>query len=148
MRGRRDRVSTQAILDQAAAHPWFEHIYLSRTFSDPSESRWAKEIQHNPLQTVAGITVPALIMFGTDDPWVPAQISIDQFRLHIENRPNLQIHVVNGANHEMATTISPKDEIDPALFDRFRPDAPEYFAVLTMWLTSHVILADRRKGPQ
>src|SRR4029434_4540040 len=61
MRGRRDRARTQATLDQAATRPWFEHAYLGRTFSDPTESHWAKEIRHDPLETIARVKVPALI---------------------------------------------------------------------------------------
>jgi dipeptidyl aminopeptidase/acylaminoacyl peptidase len=142
MRGQRDRASTQAILDQAATHPWFEHAYLERTFSDPTESRWAKEIRHDPLETIARVKVPALILFGTDDPWVPVQISVERFRARITRRRNLTMHMVKGANHEMATTISLKDEIDPALFPRHCPDSPEYFGLLAAWLTRHVLAAD------
>jgi len=142
MRGRRDRASTQAILDQAATRPWFEHSYLSPTFKDPAESRWAKEIQHDPLETIARVKVPALILFGTDDPWIPVQISVERFRTRITRRRSLTMHVVKGANHEMATTIPMKDEIDPALFSRHHPDSPEYFGVLAAWLTRHVLAAD------
>jgi pimeloyl-ACP methyl ester carboxylesterase len=142
MRGRRDRATTQAILDQAATRPWFEHAYLARTFSDPTESRWAKEIRHDPLETIARVKVPALILFGTDDPWVPVQISVERFRARITRSRNLTMHVVTGANHEMATTISMKDEIDPALLSRHHPDSPEYFGFLAAWLTRHVLAAD------
>jgi pimeloyl-ACP methyl ester carboxylesterase len=142
MRGRRDRASTKAILDQAATRPWFEHAYLGRTFSDPTESHWAKEIRHDPLETTARVKVPALILFGTDDPWVPVQISVERFRARITRSRNLTMHVVTGANHEMATTISMKDEIDPALLSRHHPDSPEYFGFLAAWLTRHVLAAD------
>jgi uncharacterized protein len=142
MRGRRDRASTQAILDQAATRPWFEHSYLARTFSDPTESRWAKEIRHDPLKTIARVECPALILFGTDDPWVPVQNSVERFRVRMTRHRNLTMHVVKGANHEMATTISMKDEIDPALFSRHHPDSPEYFGLLAAWLTKHVLAAD------
>jgi uncharacterized protein len=145
MRGRRDRASTQTILDQAATRPWFEFSYLARTFSDPAESRWAKEIRHDPLETISRVNVPALIFFGSDDPWIPVQISVERFRARITRRPNLTMHVVKGANHEMATTISTKDEIDPALFSRHRPDSPEYFGFLVAWLTRHVLAADRSR---
>jgi len=142
MRGRRDRASTQAILDQAATRPWFEHSYLTRTFSDPTESRWAKEIRHDPLETIARVKVPALILFGTNDPWVPAQLSVERFRARLAHRRNLTMHVVKGANHEMATTVSMKDEIDPALLSRHHPDSPEYFGLLAAWLTRHVLATD------
>jgi uncharacterized protein len=143
MRGRRDRASTQALVDQAATQPWFEYIYLSRTFSDPQESRWAKEIRHDPLSTIMRLTVPTLVVFGSEDPWIPTQLSAEQLRTRITHLPNLTMHVVNGANHEMATTVSLKDEIDETLFARHHPDSSEYFGLLAAWLTRHVL---RRQG--
>jgi pimeloyl-ACP methyl ester carboxylesterase len=145
MRGRRDRASTQAILDQAATRPWFEHCYLARTFSDPTESRWAKEIRHDPLETIWRVNVPALILFGSDDPWVPAQISVERFQARLGRRSNLTLHVVKGAGHEMATTVSAKDEIDPALLSDHRPDSPEYFSILAAWLTRHVLVTSKSR---
>lgn len=145
MRGRRDRASTQAILDQAARCPWFEYSYLAPTFSDPTESRWAKEIRHDPLETIARVKCLALILFGTDDPWIPVQNSVERFRARMTRHHNLTMHIVKGANHEMATTISVKDEIDPGLFSRHHPDSPEYFALLVAWLTKHVLAADRSR---
>ena len=142
MRGRRDRASTQAILDQAATRPWFGYTYLGRTFSDASESHWAKEIQHDPLETLTRVKVPALILFGADDPWVPVQISVERFRARVSRSRNLTMQVVKGANHEMATTVDMKDEIDPALSSRHHPDSPEYFGLLAAWLTRHALAAD------
>jgi dipeptidyl aminopeptidase/acylaminoacyl peptidase len=145
MRGRRDRASTQAILDQAATRSWFEHAYLERTFSDPTKSRWAKEIRHDPFETISRVTVPALILFGTEDPWVPVQISVERFQARLGRRRNLALHVVKGANHEMATIVSAKDEIDPALLSDHRPDSPEYFSILAAWLTKHVLTAEKSR---
>ena len=34
---------------RTSAKPWFEHIPMGETFKDPDQSRWAKEMRHDPL---------------------------------------------------------------------------------------------------
>jgi pimeloyl-ACP methyl ester carboxylesterase len=139
MRGKRDRASTQSVLDAAAAKPWFEHIYLGKTFKNPDESRWAKEIQHDPLATLDEVRQPALVIYGTADPWVPVKASVERLRAGARKHSNIDVAVINGADHSMATTMSPADQIDPVLSSKEAPDSAEYFGLLGAWLAKQGI---------
>jgi hypothetical protein len=134
MRGKRDRASTQAIIDEAATQPWFQHIYMGKTFKDPDQSRWAKEMRHDPLATLDGVKQPALVIYGAGDPWVPVQTSVDRLRATEARHPNIEVAVVAGADHAMATTVSAADQIDPVLSSNEAPDSAEYFGLLGAWL--------------
>lgn len=134
MRGKRDRASTQAMVDDAAAQPWFQHIYMGKTFKDPDQSRWAKEISHDPLATLNAVKQPALVIYGSGDPWVPAQASVERLQASAARHPNIEVAVITGADHSMATTVSAADQIDPVLSSREAPDSAEYFGLLGAWL--------------
>lgn len=134
MRGKRDRASTQRILDAAALRPWFEHTYMGKTFKDADQSRWAKEIRHDPLATLDAVTAPALVIYGSTDPWVPAQTSIARLHATAVRHPNVEIAVIAGADHAMATSVSAADQIDPVLSAKEAPQAAEYFGLLGAWL--------------
>lgn len=134
MRGRLDRASAQARLDAAAKQPWFELIYLDKTFSDPDKSGWAKEIRHDPLASIGAITAPALIIYGSADPWVPVATSMDRLQDFTKSHPNFAAVVVDNADHSMMVSATPAAQVDPAQFSRFAPDSAEYFARLASWL--------------
>jgi pimeloyl-ACP methyl ester carboxylesterase len=134
MRGKRDRASTQKILDAATTKPWFEHIYMSKTFKDPDQSRWAKEMRHDPLATLDAVKMPALVIYGSADPWVPAKTSIERLRASSARHPNIEVAVVAGADHAMATSVSAADQIDPVLSAKEAPQSTEYFGLLGAWL--------------
>lgn len=139
MRGKRDRASTQSVLDAAAVKPWFEHIYMGKTFKDPGQSRWAKEIQHDPLATLGKVRQPALVIYGTADPWVPVKTSVERLRASARQHPNVEVAVIKGADHSMARTVSQADQIDPVLSPKEAPDAAEYFSLLGAWLAKQGI---------
>lgn len=134
MRGKRDRASTQAIIDEAATQPWFQHIYMGKTFKEPDQSRWAKEIRHDPLATLDAVKQPALVIYGSGDPWVPAQTSVERLQASAARHPNIEVAVINGADHSMATTVPAADQIDPVLSAKEAPDSAEYFGLLGAWL--------------
>jgi pimeloyl-ACP methyl ester carboxylesterase len=139
MRGKRDRASTQAVIDEAATQPWFQHIYMSKTFKDPDQSRWAKEMRHDPLSTLDAVKQPALVIYGSGDPWVPAQTSVERLQASAARHPNIEVAVINGADHAMATTVSAADQIDPVLSSKEAPDSAEYFGLLGAWLAKQGI---------
>ncbi|HEY5760521.1 MAG TPA: alpha/beta fold hydrolase [Steroidobacter sp.] len=139
MRGKRDRPSTQSVLDAAATKPWFQHIYMGKTFKDPDQSRWAKEIRHDPLATLDKVRQPALVIYGTADPWVPVKTSVERLRASARKHPNVEVAVIKGADHSMATTVSQADQIDPVLSAKEAPDAAEYFSLLGAWLAKQGI---------
>ncbi|MET0535500.1 MAG: alpha/beta fold hydrolase [Steroidobacter sp.] len=139
MRGKRDRASTQAIIDEAATRPWFKLIYMGKTFKDPDQSRWAKEMRHDPLTTLDAVKQPALILYGSGDPWVPVQTSVERLQASAKKHPNVQVAVVAGADHAMSTSVSLADQIDSELSPRQAPQSVEYFGLMAAWLTKQGI---------
>ncbi|HEU4957561.1 MAG TPA: alpha/beta fold hydrolase [Sphingomicrobium sp.] len=134
MRGRLDRPSAQARIDAAAKEPWFDLIYLSRTFSDPDKSGWAKEIRHDPLASIGNVTAPTLVLYGSADPWVPVATSMNRLQGFTRAHPNFEAVVIDNADHTMMSSATPLEQIDPGQFTKHAPDSPEYFARLAAWL--------------
>lgn len=150
-RGKVDRAAAQAMLDVAATKPWFEHIYVGKTLRDPEQSRWTKEMRHDPLAVIKTVKQPALLIYGSADPWVPVQLSVERLRDPSIAASHIDLVVIRGADHVMATTVPQADQIDPAVFARQAPDSVEYFGLLAAWLTkrglaSPFIDADSRRS--
>lgn len=137
MRGNGDRAKAQSLTDSAASKPWFDQIYISKTVGDRATSRWRKEIEYDPLPTLDQVKVPALILFGANDPVVPVATSVT--RINARPRSGVTVRVIAGADHHMATSMDPKAQMDPAQTERVRPEAPEYFSILTSWMTEQKI---------
>lgn len=138
-RGQLDRATAQKRLDQAAAKPWFDLIYMDKTFADPDQAAWAKEIKNDPLPTLFKVKAPTLIIYGAKDPWVPVRVSLDLLREHAQQLPNVQVAVIAGADHDMMLSASAEGQIDPSHLTQFAPEAAAYFSVVASWLTAHGI---------
>ena len=138
MRGKADRATAQRLLDAAKVQPWFKLIYMSETVGDRATSRWRKEIEHNPAQTLEKVTIPALMIYGEADPVVPVAASMDHLQAMAGKRPNIEVAVIAKADHHMEVSVDPKTQLDSARFDE-QPEAPEYFGVLASWLTKQGI---------
>jgi len=137
MRGTGDRAVAQALVDAAKDEPWFDLLYMGETVGDRATSRWRKEIEYDPLPTLDQVDVPALILFGANDPVVP--VATSAVRIDTRRSPNLTVRVIAGADHHMATSMTPKAQMDPAQSKWARPEAAEYFAILASWLTGRAI---------
>jgi pimeloyl-ACP methyl ester carboxylesterase len=133
-RGRRDRASAQKILDAATARPWFVHTYLEKTFKDPDQSHWAKEMRHDPMATLDAVKQPTFMIYGSADPWVPVQTSVERLRASSARHPNVEVAVIAGADHAMSTSVSTADQTDPVLSARQAPQSAAYFGLLSAWL--------------
>ena len=133
-RGKRDRASAQNILDAATKRPWFVHTYLEKTFKDPDQSRWAKEMRHDPMATLDAVKQPTFVIYGSADPWVPVQTSLERLRASSARHPNVEVAVIAGADHAMATSVSTADQMDPVLSARQAPQSAAYFGLLGAWL--------------
>jgi pimeloyl-ACP methyl ester carboxylesterase len=142
MRGTGDRAAAQALVDGAKGKPWFDLLYMGKTVGDRATSRWRKEIEYDPLPTLDEVKVPALILFGANDPEVPVATSVG--RIDARPHPNLTVQVIAGADHHMATSMTPQAQMDPDQTERVRPEASEYFAILTSWLTNQDIARAQR----
>lgn len=143
MRGKRNRAATQSVLDAAAVKPWFEYIYMGKSFKAPDQSRWAKEMRHDPLATLDAVKAPALVIYGSADPWVPVQLSMQRLRASSARHPNIAVAAIAGADHVMATSVSAADQIDPVLSAQEAPQAAEYFALVGAWLASQGLVQSR-----
>lgn len=136
MRGKIDRVAAQRVVDAATAKPWFKLIYLSGTVADRETSRWRREIEHDPAKTLKDVKVPVLMIYGSSDPVVPVAASVEHLRAVAGDHRDLGIAVIAGADHHMETSADPRTQLDSKRFDE-APEAPEYFSVLSSWLTEH-----------
>jgi dipeptidyl aminopeptidase/acylaminoacyl peptidase len=139
MRGTGDRATAQRLLDAAKVKPWFQQIYMSDTLEDPATSRWRKEIEHDPLKTLDDVKVPALLLYGAADPWVPVATSVERLKAIAAKHRNLDVAVVARADHAMQLSVAPKTQMDPAAFREQAPESVEYFGLLASWLTRHGI---------
>ncbi len=137
MRGNGDRAKAQSLTDRVVFKPWFDQLYMSKTVGDRATSRWRKEIEYDPLPTLDQVKVPTLILFGANDPVVPVATSVA--RINARPRSGITVRVIAGADHHMATSMDPKAQMDPAQTERVRPEAPDYFSILTSWMTGEEI---------
>lgn len=137
LRGSGEREAVQRVLDAASAKPWFKLIYMDEKLEDRATSRWRKEIEHDPLKTLDGVKVPALVLFGAADPWVPVATSVERLKAVTAQRRNFDIAVIAGADHSMQLTVPPKTQMDPAASAQQAPESAEYFGMLASWLTKH-----------
>lgn len=134
MRGKIDRAAAQRMVDAAKTKPWFKLIYMSETVGDRATSRWRREIEHDPARTLEDVKVPVLMIYGAGDPVVPVATSVEHLRAVLGAHQNMEIAVIAGADHHMETSVPPKTQLDSRRFDE-EPDAAEYFAILSSWLT-------------
>jgi pimeloyl-ACP methyl ester carboxylesterase len=134
MRGSGDRATAQRLVDAAKTKPWFKLLYMGETVKDRAISRWRKEIEFDPLRTLDGVEIPALVIYGALDPVVPVAISVERLRVA---HPKLDVVVIAGADHAMQLSVPVQVQMDPARDQEQAPDAVEYFAVMASWLTRH-----------
>jgi dipeptidyl aminopeptidase/acylaminoacyl peptidase len=132
-RGKIDRATVENMLNAAEHKPWFMEIYLGRSMIDP-DSDWREQISANPMKSLNGSRVPTLLIFGQNDVWIPVGAALQQLQATRKLHSNITTRVISGATHEMMLSVDPRQEIDPASFSKFAPDAPEYFGVMSAWL--------------
>jgi uncharacterized protein len=137
LRGKRDATTAQQQLDAASERPWFQLAYLDRRLPDRKSSGWAHQMGFDPLPTLERLQIPVLLIYGQSDPWVPVATSLSVLKTATREQHNVQVAVVEGADHTMMLAATPKDQVDPDFFPREAPDAPAYFALLGAWLTQN-----------
>ena len=106
-----------------------------RGSGDRATSRWRKEIEFDPLRTLDGLKIPALLIYGAADPVVPVAVSVERLRAY----PKIDVVVIAGADHSMQVSVPPQVQMDPARSDEQAPEAVEYFARLASWLARQAI---------
>jgi uncharacterized protein len=138
MRGIADRAMAQRMVDAAKTKPWFKLLYMGETVTDRATSRWRKEIEFDPLRTLDGIKIPALVIYGALDPVVPVAVSAQRLRVAY---PKFDVVVIAGADHSMQLSVPAQVQMDPGRTHEQAPEAVEYFAILASWLTRQAIAA-------
>lgn len=136
VRGKTDRATAERALHSVEQQPWFKLIYLEGNMDDPD---WRQQISSDPMRSVKGTQVPTLLVYGQEDMWIPVGDTVRMLTATKTQHPNITTKVIAGATHEMMLGTGPKDEMDPALFPKFAPDAPEYFGFMSAWLGEHGI---------
>jgi dienelactone hydrolase len=131
IRGKTDRASAERALHSVEQQPWFKLIYLKGNIDDPD---WRQQISSDPMRSVEGTRVPTLLIYGQDDMWIPVADTARLLNATKTKHANITTKIISGATHEMMLGTNPKDEMDPALFPNFAPNAPEYFGVMSAWL--------------
>lgn len=137
MRGTVSREAAQEKVDAAKTKPWFKYLYIGEIVKDRAVSGWRKEIANDPLKNLEAVTVPTLVIYGADDAVVPVARSVERLETVAPQMPDMQFHVIAGADHAMQMSADPKTTLDPKHDGTERPDSPEYFAILSSWLAAH-----------
>jgi hypothetical protein len=110
---------------------WYDRLWLKGNIDDPE---WKRQIEADPLRTLAGSRVPTLILFGQSDPWVPVAPSLAALRTRASEFRQASVRVIDGADHAMMLGVSPADQLDTRFATQAAPDATAYFAMLGAWL--------------
>src|SRR3546814_18992365 len=111
---------------------------MGETFRDREVSGWRKEIENDPLVNLKAVTVPTLILYGADDAVVPVADSAERLKALAPQMPNVDVHVIAGADHAMQLSEDLKTSLDPKHDGPERPDSHASFALLGGWLPARV----------
>jgi pimeloyl-ACP methyl ester carboxylesterase len=77
LRGELDRDAAQAVVDRAAARPWFDLAWVPRQLPDPGS--WP-DMDFDPHAVIARVRCPVLAFWSAVDEWVPVDRSIARWR--------------------------------------------------------------------
>lgn len=142
MRGTASKDAAQRMIDSAKTKPWFKYLYMGETVRDREVSGWRKEIENDPLTNLTAVTVPMLVLYGTNDAVVPVTRSVERLRTVAPRMPGLTVHVIAGADHAMQMSADEKITLDPKNDGTEQADSPEYLAVLASWLTARGLVTN------
>jgi hypothetical protein len=126
-RGKADRSKVQGKLEMFQKEAWFPFAYLDDDLpEDPTNDKWYQVMDFDPVPVIQKVSVPVLLLFAEDDPWVPIAKSITRWK---ENGPgNLSIHQIEDANHFMISIAHAGIRGDQG------PLVEKYATLLTQWL--------------
>lgn len=103
-RGEVTREVAQALIDQVKDKPWFEHVYITQTLPESvAQTGWNHETQFEPETVFSQITVPLLLLYGENDPWIPVEESMAIWRDALRRAGNGrgEMHRVPDTGHLM-----------------------------------------------
>src|SRR3546814_15976538 len=98
---------------------------MGETFGDREGSGVRKESENDPLVNRKAVTVPTLILYGADDAVVPVADSAERLKAVAPQLPNVDVHVIAGADHAMQMSEDLTTSLDPTHAGTERPDSPD-----------------------
>ena len=98
----------------AAAHEsWWELAYLPAVpFDEQERAAWCAEMDFDPGPSIAAVDVPTLLLYGTDDLWLPVKESVAVWRKH---HPGIDVGYADGASHDLTRHGEPAPETEERL---------------------------------
>ena len=142
--GRLPRASAVAALAPIEHKPWFDLMYLptpTEVPADPTATSWRKHMNEDPLAALKSLRIPALLIFGGADPWIPVNATLARLRPIALAHPNITYAVIPNASHEMMLLPRASMSTDERTLRSLAPDAPAYLVLLGAWLGQHVLQA-------
>jgi pimeloyl-ACP methyl ester carboxylesterase len=126
-----DAKAIDAALRMYQSRPWFPVTELPESLFTVGEhefmSGFRSQMQFSPTAAWSRIKVPALVMFGLQDPFVPARLSADRIRDAVARSGNRSVRIVvlPDADHWMyarrpAKARAPTPGYDPRYLDALR----------------------------
>jgi len=117
-------------LAAAALRPWWELAYLpEKPFDEHERAEWCREMDFDPEPSIAAVNVPTLLLYGTDDLWLPVDESLATWRRHHED---VSVLLIQGASHGLS---------------RNGQTAPEVYDAVLTWLAQLPVHSDIPRGP-
>ncbi|MGH9053369.1 MAG: hypothetical protein ACRDWX_10200 [Acidimicrobiia bacterium] len=129
LRGQADRPEAVAAFEAALQLPYDLEDFLA----DPDNPRqWAHIVDFDPLLSLRSVGVPTLLLYGTDDMWVPVGRSIHLWLESLEEAGNTDFAIARLAGTGHLPTLSWSDPLTEE-----GPIAPMYEELLIGWLRGH-----------
>lgn len=101
------------VLTAAAREPWWELAHLPAVpFDERERAAWRAEMDFDPEPSIAAVDVPTLLLYGTDDLWLPVKESVAVWRRH---HPGIDVAYADGASHDLARHGEPARETEERL---------------------------------
>jgi pimeloyl-ACP methyl ester carboxylesterase len=128
-RGAGDRDQAQRLLEELVGEPWFDTAFPVTELPGPNE-RWS-DIDYDPEPAFARVTVPTLLMYGSDEECVPPAPSKDAWRRAASVSGNERVTTIDipGCGHFPAPGESAADLAVPV-----SAFSAAYGSALTDWL--------------
>jgi alpha-beta hydrolase superfamily lysophospholipase len=145
LRGRVSLTVATRVMRRVERKPWFKLAFMPKSKELKSSHNALKELYYDPLDALCRVHVPLLLIYGSEDPWIPVKESLRQLRMITttnkeKRRNNISYTVIPNANHEMMFKEKENMEFDEEMMNkRSAPEAPAYFMEMTAWLSKHLL---------
>ena len=125
--GRMPVDEAQALLDAAAAEPWFGLAFVPPDAS-LVDATWTEEMELDIRPALRRLDLPVLLFFGEHDRWIPVAESADVWRTELGPDADLTVVSLPGTGHAATFAADPSDWLEHG------PVSPDYERALLAWL--------------